>query len=312
MVDRDRRSILGWIAIAVSTMIACFWAYWGAIENFHEGWYQDTFLKNLILMLGQYLSPMICFVAITTISIKFHRLGGLLHIVAAGFVFWYFGGAEIPAAFSLLLLPLLFLGFLYWFGKTDPKRWAYRIAVGLPLLTLCVGIPGAVRVSQRFDDGNLGERIVEGNGVSLKWAGEGDGYPQRGGKNWAAAIKQCRLLNADGRTLAETPQDIWHLPTADEAVRSMSRHGQNSGGIWDPGSRTATYSMEPDKESPLWNSRSQVIYWWTATEIDEAHAYMIAYDGKVWPRNKSFAQDYFAFRCVSKPSKSPMSTQNVR
>ena len=301
MARRSKSLVMGWTAIVLSTITTCFWAYWGAIENFHEGWYQDTFFQNIVLMLVQYLSPMICFIGITTISIKFHRLGGLVYVATAGFVFWYFGGTTIPAAFGLLLMPLLVLGFLYWFGKTDPKRWAYRIAIGLPLLTLCVGIPGAIRVSQRFDDGNLGERLVEGNGLSLRWSGEGDGYPQRGGKTWEAAVNQCKFLKADGKTIAETPQDIWHLPTVDEVVRSLSRNGQNSGGVWDPSSRTATYSITPDKESPLWNPRSQVIYWWTATEINGAHAYMIAYDGKVWPRDKRFAQDYFAFRCVSDP-----------
>ena len=53
-----------------------------------------------------------------------------------------------------------------------------------------------------------------------------------------------------------------------------------------------------DKESPLWNTRSKVIYWWTATEVDEERAYMIVYDGKVWPQQKRFAPAYFSFRAV--------------
>ncbi|MCA9924985.1 MAG: hypothetical protein KC421_21570, partial [Anaerolineales bacterium] len=54
----------------------------------------------------------------------------------------------------------------------------------------------------------------------------------------------------------------------------------------------AVYKTKPDKESPLWNIYSQVIYWWTATEEDEAHAYIIAYDGQVWPRLKQFGPAY--------------------
>jgi hypothetical protein len=44
---------------------------------------------------------------------------------------------------------------------------------------------------------------------------------------------------------------------------------------------TASYAVTPDKESPLWNDRSPVIYWWTATEIDTERGFMIVYDGKV-------------------------------
>ena len=60
----------------------------------------------------------------------------------------------------------------------------------------------------------------------------------------------------------------------------------------------ASYRITPDKESPLWNTRSQVIYWWTATEVDEDRAYMVVYDGKVWPRRKRFAPPCFGFRAV--------------
>jgi hypothetical protein len=81
----------------------------------------------------------------------------------------------------------------------------------------------------------------------------------------------------------------------------MARHGQNSGGVWDPDTAKAAYTTRPDKESPLWNIHSQVIYWWTATEVDEKRAYIIVYDGKVWPRAKRFGPDYLGFRCVKKP-----------
>jgi len=44
-----------------------------------------------------------------------------------------------------------------------------------------------------------------------------------------------------------------------------------------------------------------VIYWWTATEISEGTAYIIAYDGKVGPRSKDIGPDYLGFRCVTNP-----------
>ena len=65
--------------------------------------------------------------------------------------------------------------------------------------------------------------------------------------------------------VADTPRDVWRLPTAEEAVRSMHFRGTNSGGSWDPERARATYRRAPDKESPLWDVHSKVIYWWTAT-----------------------------------------------
>lgn len=81
----------------------------------------------------------------------------------------------------------------------------------------------------------------------------------------------------------------------------MARHGQNSAGVWDAELAQATYQTTPDKETPLWNAHSQVIYWWTATEVNEIQAYLIVYDGKVWPRSKQLKPDYLGFRCVKEP-----------
>jgi len=84
----------------------------------------------------------------------------------------------------------------------------------------------------------------------------------------------------------------------DEAVRSMARHGQNSAGVWDAETAQASYAVTPDKESPLWNVHSQVIYWWTDTELENGRAYIIVYDGRVWPRAKDYGPAYLGFRCV--------------
>jgi hypothetical protein len=78
----------------------------------------------------------------------------------------------------------------------------------------------------------------------------------------------------------------------------MARHGQNSGGEWDAEAGRAHYETTPDKESPLWDRYSQVIYWWTASDLAEEKAYIIAYDGEVWPRPKDFGPAYLGFRCV--------------
>lgn len=138
------------------------------------------------------------------------------------------------------------------------------------------------------------------NGVALYWAPDGPGWPREGG-DWYEAQYACQYLSEDGLFLTSTLQDIWRLPTVDEAVRSKARHGRNSSGLWDEETDEANYKTTPDKESPLWNVHSQVIYWWTATEVDEERVYIIVYDGEVWPRSKRFGPAYLGFRCVKRP-----------
>ncbi len=297
MKGHDRRQLLGWIAVSISTIITCIWAFWGIIENFHEGWYYQSWISNVGLMFAQYLSPMLIFMGVTLISIFWPRLGGALHVIAALLAIGFFQAFNNAAIF-MLILPLIGLGLLYWFGRPRPRRTAVALAVGLPTLTLILaGISPVLRVSQRFNDRDLRARLVHGNGVDLVWAPDGPGWPREGG-DWFAAQYACQHLGEDGSSLAPEPQGIWRLPMVDEAVRTMARHGQNSGGVWEAETAQASYQTTPDKESPLWNVHSQVIYWWTATEVDEEHAYMIVYDGKVWTRSKQFGPDYLGFRCV--------------
>ncbi len=75
--------------------------------------------------------------------------------------------------------PMLILGTLYWFGRPQPRRAAYLLAVGFPILTLVVcGVEPVLRIAGRVDDGNLQSRLVEGNGSRLVWAAEGIGWPR--------------------------------------------------------------------------------------------------------------------------------------
>ena len=300
MKQFDKRQAAGWIAIIVSTAVTCFWAFWGIIENFHEGWYYISWLSNVGLMFVQYLSPMFIFMGVTLISIFWPRLGGTLHVIFALGAVWFFQAFSNAATF-LIIIPLIGLGVLYWYGRSQPKKLAALLAVGLPLLTLIIsGIEPVIRVSQRLDDGNLQARLVSGNGVNLVWAPDGPGWPREGG-DWYEAQQVCQYLSEDGLALDSAPQNSWRLPTVDEAVSSMARNGRSSSGVWNAENAKASYETTPDKESPLWNIYSQVIYWWTATEVDAEHAYMIAYDGKVWPRAKDFGPAYLGFRCVKRP-----------
>lgn len=220
-----------------------------------------------------------------------------MQIILALLGIWFFK-AFSKAATSLIILPLIGVGSLYWVGRIKPCNLEISLVVGFPMLTLITsGIGPAIRVSQRIDDGNLQARYVHGNGVGLAWAPIGPGW-LREGANWHEAQKMCQYLNEDGTLLASAPQHIWRLPTVVEAVRSMTHHGHNSGGEWDAETAIAIYETTPDKESPLWNEHSQVIYWWTSSEIDTEQAYIIVYDGKVMPRSKQFSPAYLGFRWV--------------
>ena len=236
--------------------------------------------------------------SLTLLAIAFPRVGGVAHVLAGLLWFLLLFDLNDTVAMMFVIVPMLTLGMLYWYGRPQPRRIAYIVAAGLPILTLVAcGIEPIVRIAGRVHDGNLEARAVEGNGVRLMWAAEGVGWP-RDGVTWQEAVSRCQHLTEDGRSLAASPQNVWRLPTVEEAVRSMARHGSNSGGSWGGQTKAATYRVRPDKESPLWNVHPQVIYWWTATEIDDERAYIIVYDGKVWPRRKRFAQAYLAYRCV--------------
>ena len=297
MKHYNKRNVTGWIAVGLSIAVTCFWAFWGIVENFHEGWYYESWLSNVGLMFAQYLSPMLIFMIVTLVAIVWPRTGAGLHAIIAVAAIWFFNVFSNTAVF-FIILPLLGLGALYWYGSPQPRQLAITLTISLPLLTLIIfGIEPVYRVSQRLNDGNLQAQLVLGNGVNLTWAPDGPGWPRQG-ESWEEAQHVCRYLANDGLTLAAEPKDIWRLPTVDEAVRSLARHGENSGGVWDAERAEAVYATTPDKEPPLWNIYSPVIYWWTATEVNEQNAYIIVYNGQVWPRTKSFAPDYLGFRCV--------------
>jgi hypothetical protein len=80
-MPKQRSNILGWIAVILSSLITCFWAFWGIIENFHEGWYYRSTFRNLGLMLIQYLFPMLAFAVVTVIAIVAPRLGSILYVL---------------------------------------------------------------------------------------------------------------------------------------------------------------------------------------------------------------------------------------
>ena len=303
MTNRTQR-ILGWCAVSISTLLATYWAFWGIIETFHEGWWQPSIWLRLGQMLGMYLLFTNLFVSAGLIGIRWPPIGGALHIAAGLWALWFFRNASPMLVFPFMVGPLVATGVAYWLGRPQPRRLAAAILCGLPLVTLVIfGIEPAWRVFRRLDDGDRGARHLSGNGVDLIWAPQGPGWPTAG-VSWDEATRRCQHLTPDGLALADEPQNVWRLPTVEEAVLSMHRGGRNCGGRWDADSRQALYQTTPDKESPLWDVHSQVVYWWTATELNDREALIIVYDGKAWPRPKRFRPGYLGFRAVKEPTAS--------
>jgi hypothetical protein len=290
-----KQKMFAWIAILIAAVFTNLWAFWGIVENFHEGWYFRSLWQNVVMMFGQYLLFPLVIMILTVVSIKWNKVGSILHLVVGIFVLWFFRGG---AGMFLLAIPLLALAILYWFGKLEKKKLAYILVVGIPLLIILgFGIFHGIRVAGRLNDDNFEARLIKGNGVDLIWAPQGPGWPDNG-TNWANAKNICAHLRSDGESLSDSVLNIWRLPTIDEAVRSQVHHGENAKGVWDVKTKTAAYQLQPDKESPLWNMYLKTVYWWTLTEVNEKQAYIIVYDGGVWPRMKTLNPAYLNFRAV--------------
>lgn len=305
-----RQQFCGWSALGISTLVACFWAHWGIIENFHEGWWQPE-LGARLLYSWHYLAPLTLTLGLTLIAVRWPKLGAAAFFGGGAWFSWFilaprWGKVDLAtlAGWAPVTLLVVGVGCLWWFGRPEPRRWAFACAAGLPLLVLLIaGAEPAWRVSHRIDDGVSTERLVAGNGVVLVWAPEGPGWvrEQAGACTWNEAREICARLSADGRRLESAPVNIWRLPTVDEAVRSLTRNGVNAGGEWDAASGQVHYRVRPDKEAPLWRVYSETIYWWTATEADAQRAYRVVYNGGVYAMPKDQHYGTIGFRAVREP-----------
>lgn len=100
----------------------------------------------------------------------------------------------------------------------------------------------------------------------------------------------------------DEPQDIWRMPSTDEIVRSLVRHGENAGCTWDGTSSHADCLIGPDKETPLWAPDWSPIYYWSADQYDEHEAYYVSYHGAaVDYQPKSWGNPRHGYRCVREP-----------
>lgn len=218
------------------------------------------------------------------------------------------------------------------------RNLAYLAAVAVPVaIAFAVSAVNLPIVLTRLDDGDRGTRRIRGNGVDLLWAPEGPGWNWRqeygGYPSWQALAlwglepvgfgdkpgydwwrgryarqeemnryDLCRYLGEDGRTLTDALQNIWRMPTVDELVRSLGRHGQNSGCTWkgpEPG-RSAC-EVRPDKETPLWAPDRPPVYYWAFEEYGRRDAYFVAYNGRVGTAHKVGGNPRHTHRCVREP-----------
>lgn len=302
------RQLLGWIAVIAVTALASFWAFWGSIEAFHEGWYAPTLGTRLIWVLP-YLTPAFVFALLGVVGIRWPLIGAALFAAIGAAVVVLSWRAVVQFHLSITLMftiaPIV-VSALFMVGRPQPKKRAYVLTGGLPLLVMvvCGSVP-AYHVATRIDDGYRGERRVAGNGVELVWAPAGPAWDRLGNVSWHQAMERCRYVTHDGLQVAAAPQDAWRLPTIDELVRSMVHHGRNAGGEWHASRKRASYKLRPDKESPLWDTQSRVIYWWTNSEAEHARAWSVTYNGLTATRQKTSRHPTLGFRAVREARHEP-------
>lgn len=346
------RRLPGYIATGLVILVTTFWMSWGVQEMFHEGWYRPFDWMFFLLPGGGCL-------ALTFVVLTWPWFGGWLLIAIGGAfnaLWWWRYSVSVGLSLGELLsmFPLsgllAFVGVLFLFegrrrrrvaGPSSRRWWQrnlrYLVAMGIPVVVgIGLTIEPAIRVSGRVDDGYRGERIIEGNDVTLTWAPTGPGWAtSTRGSTWneialygvspigfedkergrngqctkdadvgcpTAADMQlynvCRYLSRDATTLMDAPQNFWRMPTTDELVRSLVRHGENAGCMWNAKSGRQPCDILPDKETPLWDPTMPVISYWAADEHDARIAYQVAYNGTVGAIRKFRGDPNFGYRCV--------------
>ena len=343
----------GWFASALMIFFTALWAFWGAAEMYHEGWWGAWYNRL------PYLIPMVLMVSLALVAFRWPLVGGILVISVGTFAIFFFGTGVAIIGLGIALVGGVFVidGLIKRRRApasdeaTSPapwwrRRWRSWLLISLPVL-IFVGVSAYMLpiVLTRVDDGDRSARLIEGNGVALIWAPEGPGWnwrqPWGGYPSWQsvalygvppvgmgdkpgygrqgegrqglenavfateaqmAETNLCRYLSADGATLLDEPQDIWRMPTTDELVRSLVRHGEPAGCVWQGEfAEQVACDVQPKKESPLWATDHPVVYYWTADAYSEMLGYFVAYNGAVNATYKLGGNPRHSYRCVREP-----------
>ncbi len=297
-ISKKTKKIIGWITFIITLSIICMWSYWGINEAFHEGWYHTSLLQNLSLTFIQYLSIPIIFLAISIIALNYKKIGLGLFLSLAIFSMFFFNS---NAGRILIFIPLLLFALGFYYGEFKSKKLFILLLIIIPILIILgFGIPQLIRVENRFNDNDFRTRTITGNNITLTWAPQGVGFPLDG-TDWQTAKDNCVHLNEKGTFLEDKEVNIWRLPTRDEIVRSLTRQNINVKGFIDEFG-IAQYELKSDKETPLWNPNSQIIYYWTNEAENEKKAYLVAYNGYILTRSTNSGADYQGYRCVKRLS----------
>ncbi|MBL7852019.1 MAG: hypothetical protein JNN04_14045, partial [Cyclobacteriaceae bacterium] len=284
------RKILGWLFLAILTSLISFWAFWGIVESFYEGWYFTSFIDNCWLTVSRYLLPVWILLIPGTISIHYKKIGTIIFIVLGITIAYYFSQ-------WFFFIPLFAIAGLGWASELPSKKISLLMVLGLPIVTLIVsGAQPAYRVATRYN-ANISEPFTTlVNKQKLNWAPPGPGWPSAA-TNWNEANEICLHLSPDGQYVSDTIVGLWRLPTVEEIVVSTHYHGKPMPGTWYPESKKTQFKITPDKEPPLWNSHSPIIYWWTANASKDS-ALMYSFNGVVFTQEKHHKAGYYGFRAV--------------
>lgn len=88
-MERKRR-IQGWIGVSITVIFSSIWAYWGAFENIHKGWYSTSVWENLFMLFFQYMLFAIIFVLLALIILKWKKIGFIVHLLLGAFCICFF------------------------------------------------------------------------------------------------------------------------------------------------------------------------------------------------------------------------------
>jgi len=289
--------VCGLVAVGICAAIAGFWSVWGAIENFHEGWYEHSLLANLKLAFVQYLSWPILFALLATLGIWRPKLGGVAFIVIGVAINAFLFGFRNPVGLMLILSPCVILGLLFGFGEVPRPKIASAVVLGIPsLIIVAISIPLGWKVSHRITFISKEPLVWKAANETLVWAPPGPGWP-RTGVSYSEAQYRCLHLSLDGLTVCRQPVNVWRLPTVDEAIEALNRGGKASGCTYMGPNRMQPCEIEPDKEAPVWDPFSNVIYWWTGSDDSVGRNMRICYNSYVLPVAKG-PSNYTGFRAV--------------